>query len=152
MLYFVRHAKAGHRDDSAPDDSLRPLTKAGWEQSEALAKRLSKRGATALVSSPFVRCVQTLEPLARLLSSEVRADERLAEGMSFGGALELLEELPDGAVLCSHGDVIPETIDALVRRGCAITGVPDWRKATTWVLRREGGVFTSAKCWPPPDA
>ncbi len=61
--------------------------------------------------------------------------------------------MPDGAVLCSHGDVIGEVIDALVRRGCELTSPPDWRKGSTWVLRRDDdGTFTSARCWPPPDA
>ena len=153
MLYLVRHAKAGTRDDWAGDDRLRPLTKAGTRQSTALARRLAKRGATTLVSSPYVRCVQTLEPLAHALSAPIQTDERLVEGMSFTGALELFAELPDGAVLCSHGDVIGEAVDALLRRGCELTSPPDWRKCATWVLRRDGdGTVTSAKCWPPPDA
>jgi 8-oxo-dGTP diphosphatase len=98
-----------------------------------------------------VRCVQTLEPLAHLLREPVHVDERLAEGSSFASVMELFAALPDGAVLCSHGDVIPEVIDALVRRGCEITGEPEWRKASTWVLRRDDGMFTAARAWPPPD-
>ncbi|MFT3852547.1 MAG: phosphoglycerate mutase family protein [Ilumatobacteraceae bacterium] len=151
MLYLVRHAKAGSRADWTDDDALRPLTKSGQRQATAIARRLAKRGATTLVSSPYVRCVQTLEPLAHLLSERVGTDERLAEGSSFPAVLELCAELPDGAVMCSHGDVIPDLIDALVRRGCELTSPPDWRKGSTWVLRRDpDGTFTSAKCWPPP--
>ena len=152
MLYLVRHAKASSRSAWIGDDALRPLTKAGHRQAEAIGRRLATRGATALVSSPSVRCVQTLEPLARALSVRVDTDERLAEGSSFPGVLELCAELPEGAVMCSHGDVIPELIDALLRRGCELTSPPDWRKATTWVLRRDAdGTFTSAKCWAPPE-
>jgi 8-oxo-dGTP diphosphatase len=153
LLYVVRHAKAGSRSDWEGDDALRPLSKAGDRQAAAIARRLVKRGATTLVSSPAVRCVQTLEPLAHLLSQAVDTDERLGEGTAFPAVLELCAELPDGAVMCSHGDVIPELLDALVRRGCELTSPPDWRKASTWVLRRDGdGTISSAKCWPPPDA
>jgi 8-oxo-dGTP diphosphatase len=151
MLYLVRHAKAGERADFAGDDELRPLTKIGHRQATALARRLVKRNVTVLVSSPFVRCMQTLEPLAHLLREPVHVDDRLAEGSSFPSVMELFASLPDGAVMCSHGDVIPEVIDALVRRGCELASAPEWQKASTWVLRRDDGVFTSARAWPPPD-
>jgi 8-oxo-dGTP diphosphatase len=151
MLYLVRHAKAGDRADFQGDDELRPLTKAGHRQATALARKLAKRDVTTLVSSPYVRCVQTLEPLAHLLREPVHVDDRLGEGSTFAAVMELFEAMPEGAVLCSHGDVIPEVIDALVRRGCEVTGEAEWRKASTWVLRREDGVFTSARAWPPPN-
>ena len=89
---------------------------------------------TGLYSSPYVRCMQTLEPLGAPLGLEVVADERLAEEAPFEATLELLAEAGDGAVLCSHGDVIPELIGALVRRGTELTTPPDWRKAAIWVL------------------
>src|ERR1700712_4147892 len=105
MLYLVRHAKAGERGEFHGNDELRPLTKAGQRQAAAIARKLVKRDVTALVSSPFVRCVQTLEPLAHLLREPVHVDDRLAEGSSFPAVMELFASLPDGAVLCSHGDV-----------------------------------------------
>jgi 8-oxo-dGTP diphosphatase len=105
------------------------------------------------MSSPYVRCVQTLEPLAQLMGQPVMTDHRLAEGNDFRAVFELFAALTDGAVLCSHGDVIPEVIGALERRGCAFTSSPDWRKASVWVLRREdAGDIVSAKAWAPPDA
>ena len=120
VVYLVRHAKAGERRTWQGDDLERPLSKAGWKQAHALGKRLQKKGATEMVSSPYLRCMQTLEPLASALDLPVLADERLLEGAGFEGALELLAEVADGAVLCSHGDVIPETLDALVRRGMQV--------------------------------
>jgi 8-oxo-dGTP diphosphatase len=152
MLYLVRHAKAGSRSDWHDDDELRPLSKAGRRQSSALAAKLAKRSVTALVSSPYVRCVQTLEPLAVVCRQPVVADERLSEGNDFVGALELLTSLPDGAVLCSHGDIIPATIDALARRGCRIASPPEFRKASVWVIERTAdGEFAKAKVWLPPE-
>lgn len=150
-LYFVRHAKAGDRGSWDGDDFHRPLSTAGWKQANRLADRLSLLDVSVLVSSPYVRCMQTLEPLGDRLGREVVADERLTEGAPFEGSLELLDEVPDGAVLCSHGDVIPETIDALVRRGLEVRSVPDWRKASVWVIeRKKSGRFTRAVVWPPP--
>ena len=65
--------------------------------------------------------------------------------------LELLSEVPDHTVLCSHGDIIPATIVALERRGLEVLSTPDWRKASVWVLKRsKSGRLSKAKCWPPP--
>lgn len=151
VVYLVRHAKAGERRIWRGEDLERPLSKTGWKQSRALAKRLHKKGASELVSSPYLRCMQTLEPLAVMLDVPILADERLFEGAGFEGALELLTEVADGAVLCSHGDVIPETLQALVRRGMEVKTAPDWRKGTVWVLKRNNGRITSATVWPPPS-
>jgi 8-oxo-dGTP diphosphatase len=152
MLYLVRHAKAGSRSCWTDDDRQRPLTDAGRMQAEMLADRLTDVAVGEFVSSPYVRCMQTIEPLAARCGTQVRADDRLAEDTRFAGAMELLGELPDGSVLCSHGDVIPETIAALERRGCRILTEPDWRKASIWVLARNAdGVITDASAMPPPD-
>jgi 8-oxo-dGTP diphosphatase len=149
-IYLVRHAKAGERRLWTDDDMARPLSKKGWRQSEAIAKRLARHGATELYSSEYVRCVQTLEPLAALIGAEIRTDPRLLEDEPFEPVLELLTEVADCAVLCSHGDIIPATIQALQRRGMTIETPPDWRKASVWVVRRKNDHFTKGKVWPPP--
>jgi 8-oxo-dGTP diphosphatase len=150
VIYLVRHAKAGERRVWEGDDAERPLSKLGWKQSQAISKRLADKGATTLRSSPYVRCVQTLEPLAERLGVAIEIDPRLAEAEPFEPVLELLGELRSGAVLCSHGDIIPETIQALVRRGMEVQSPPDWRKGSIWVLRRKGDRITKGKVWPPP--
>jgi 8-oxo-dGTP diphosphatase len=96
--------------------------------------------------------MQTLEPLATQVGRDVQADERLAENTGYDGALALLAELPDGSVLCSHGDVIPDTMGALQRRGCRFLTAADWRKASVWELTRGAdGQILEASAWPPPD-
>ena len=79
-IYVVRHAKAGDRGEWEGDDRLRPLTKSGDRQAEALAAWLKKEPIDAVLSSGYLRCVQTLEPLAaqRKLPIEPRKD--LEEG------------------------------------------------------------------------
>lgn len=150
-LYLVRHAKAGSRRDWDGDDALRPLSRKGWAQAEALADRLTDSSPTTLRSSPYVRCRQTLEPLAARLGIEVVDDDALREGASFDETLRLLKSLPDGAVCCSHGDVIPETIAALHRQGLRVDREPVWSKGSVWLLERDGDDFTTADLWPPPD-
>ena len=150
-LYLVRHAKAGERRLWDGDDLDRPLSPKGWKQSDMLADRLAALTVSGLFSSPYVRCVQTLQPLADRLSREIEIDQRLSEDEPFEPMLEMLTEVPDGAVLSSHGDMIPATIAALERRGMEIRTPPDWRKASVWVLRRnKHGKIVHAIVWPPP--
>lgn len=150
-LYLVRHAKAGERRLWTEDDLDRPLSKRGWKQSELLGKRLAKIGPSRLISSPYVRCVQTLEPLSARIDQAIGVDDRLREDEPFEPVLELLHDVPDNTVLSTHGDVIPATVQALVRRGMDLTTPPDWRKAAVWVLKRnKHGEIVHAKVWPPP--
>ena len=155
-LFLVRHAKAGKRskwlEDPANDndDRKRPLDDKGILQAAALADRLTDFAPTLLLSSPFMRCIQTLEPLGSNISVIVTPDERLAEDNPFEPILELLESCPDNAVLCSHGDMIPIVTDALERRGMVVTGMRDSRKASVWVLERQKGIIVRGHAWPPP--
>lgn len=149
-VFLVRHAKAGERRIWDGDDEHRPLSKQGWWQAEALGKRLAGKGATSLHSSPYVRCMDTLVPLGRRIGVDVIAEPRLAEGGPFEPVLELMADVPDGAVLCSHGDIVPDVIGALVRRGLELQTPVDWRKGTVWLLKRKNDRFTKGKVWPPP--
>lgn len=153
-LYLVRHAKAGERARWDGDDRLRPLSGKGRRQAVALCDRLHPLVMTSptavLISSPYIRCMQSLQPLAARLHGTVRPDDRLIEGADRDGALELIATLPHGSVLCSHGDIIPDVMAALERRSMTISGAPDWRKASVWVLTRDDSVVVSATVWPPP--
>ena len=60
--------------------------------------------------------MQTLEPLADRLGLPVETDDRLAEGAGGDQALALADELRKertAAVVCSHGDVIPDLLRIL---------------------------------------
>ena len=154
-LFLVRHAKAGKRskwleDPANIDDLKRPLDNKGMLQAVALADRLSDFAPPQLLSSPYIRCMQTLEQLGATLAISVIADERLAENNPFEPILELLEGCPDNSVLCSHGDMIPMVVEALERRGMVVTGMRDSRKASVWVLERQNGVIARGHAWPPP--
>ncbi len=150
VLYLVRHAKAGSRSSYEGPDHLRPLTKAGRLQAEAIADRLADAGVSRVLSSPYVRCMQTVEPLAARLGLLVEPLTMLAEGSPFGPVLDLLTDAADGTVLCTHGDVLPDVLDALARRGTALVGAGNLSKGVTWVLERRDGAIRSASAVPPP--
>ena len=150
-IYIVRHAKAGKRSEWHDDDDLRPLSKTGWKQAELVAEQLKKLSITSLISSPATRCVQTLEPLAQLTKLKLEIDKRLLEHGDVADMLEIAEEVEDSTVLSSHGDMSPELIKTLERRGMKIESKPDWRKASVWVIERTNRGFKSATAWPPPQ-
>ena len=155
-IYLVRHAKAGSRHDFEGDDQERPLTNAGRLQASEVCKRLAAMSPSVVVSSPYRRCVETVEPLAVAIDIDVTLDERLAE---FGSDLvkadaslfDLLYSLPDNAVVCSHGDVIPAVVEALAASGMRTHGTAEWGKGSVWVLQREHNRFVDANAWAPPQ-
>jgi broad specificity phosphatase PhoE len=150
-LYVVRHADAGSRGRDDEPDELRRLSARGQRQADALREQLAEVGIQRLVASPYTRCIDTLAPLAKHLGLEVESDQRLAEGMGFVGALELAEELRGStAALCSHGDVIPDLLEALLRRGTKLKDEPRWQKASTWVFTRDGDGFSKGRYLAPP--
>ena len=100
---------------------------------------------TRLLSSPYVRCVQTLEPLSEVTGLPVESVAWLGEGMPFDIVLDRLANVAEGAAMCSHGDVIPDVISALIRRGTVTLGEPRWEKGSAWVLEREGSEWSRAR-------
>lgn len=118
----------------SPDD--RPLTELGLKQAEFMAETLTRRTVDAIVSSPALRCQQSVGPLAEKAGVPVRVDGgfcdtrgyrppegwgaggssdgpsplggALAAGSAFAALTRLQGEFPDGrVVLCSYGDVVP---------------------------------------------
>jgi broad specificity phosphatase PhoE len=150
-LYFVRHAKAGSRSHWTGDDRLRPLSKKGLKQAEALVEVLEPFSITSIYSSPYLRCVQTVEPLARAGDLDLNKTPALAEGAGLKGAMKLVDDLDLGdAVLSTHGDVVWELVEDLVRRRIIPASERGFDKGSTWVVDIEGGVPRSARFIPAP--
>jgi 8-oxo-dGTP diphosphatase len=114
---LVRHASAGDRDQWTVEDRLRPLDARGRRQAAALVELLRPLGVRRVVSSPYVRCVETVEPLAAALDLQVEADDRLAEGAGHA-ALELVREA--GVVCCTHGDIVEAVLGRGLKKGAAV--------------------------------
>ena len=141
-VLLVRHADAGDRDRWEGPDEERPLSPEGWQQAEALVEALAGYGVGRVLSSPYLRCTQTVEPLAAASGLPVEPSVDLAEG-SGRVALRRVRSLLEGGgdiVLSTHGDVVEEVLD-----GLGVTRSQETEKGATWVL--EPG---EARCLPPP--
>jgi len=134
-IYLVRHASAGHRNGADPHDGERHLDTKGLAQAAAVATHLGARPIEAVLSSPYPRCVETVERLATELGLEVAIDKRLAEGTDIERSWKVLEKwAARTVVLCSHGDVIPDLIRRNQVRGMHIPGSSGWSKGSVWAL------------------
>jgi 8-oxo-dGTP diphosphatase len=150
-LYFVRHAKAGSRSNWDEDDRVRPLSKSGLKQADALVAVFGAYGISAVLSSPYERCVQTVEPLARARRIRVQETRHLAEGARLKGAFRFIEDPElDDTVLCTHGDVIQELVEDLIRRRIVKASHMALDKCSTWVIEVEDGSPVGARYIPPP--
>ena len=148
-VYLVRHAKAGSRRNWSGDDALRPLSRPGSKQAAQLAHVLEHVGITRIVASPYVRCVETVEPLGKRLRSPVDTSDALAEGATAAEAIALLEKVAtEHAVLCSHGDVLGELLMHLADHGVRLD---DFRleKGSVWIVECDHGRPTSARYVSP---
>jgi 8-oxo-dGTP diphosphatase len=150
-FYFVRHGKAGSRGHWEGDDRLRPLSKKGLKQAEALVSIFEPFPIAAVYSSPFLRCVQTVQPLARARQLEVKQSEALAEGKGLKGAMLFIGDLElDHVVLGCHGDLVWELVEDLVRRHVIKAGEGGYDKGSTWVVNFHNGIPARARFIPAP--
>src|SRR4029077_10623742 len=79
-VFLVRHADAKSRANWHHRDETRPLTRKGQHQAEGLVDLLRERPIRRIVSSPAVRCVETLAPLANKLALTIEESDALLEG------------------------------------------------------------------------
>ena len=153
-VWLVRHAAAGDRGAWTDDDRIRPLTKKGMRQSDAIAEALAVHDIDAVFSSPYLRCRQTVEPVATRAGLQVQDSDHLVEGARESETLEWLRTMGGRHVVaCSHGDVIPGVIRRLDALGVPLysaDGVFDVKKGSIWTLALEGDRITSATYTPPP--
>lgn len=149
-VLLIRHAQAGSRKDWKGDDRQRPLSGKGRKQAEGLVRELEGWAVQRVLSSPYARCVLTVQPLARELGVKVEVVDELAEGHG-ADALALVRALAnDKAALCTHGDVIPEVLVPLADEDRVDLGPrPRQAKGSVWVLEADGERFARASYLPP---
>ncbi len=93
-LVVLRHGKAAARTDDLPDLD-RPLTSVGAQQAKAALPVLAAYGVGRVVSSPALRCAQTVEPYAHSISTFIEIDERLSEDTDANQVQRSVEALLD---------------------------------------------------------
>ena len=151
VAYLVRHAKAGDRSDWSGDDRLRPLTKSGQRQAEALADMLDGEPIDKILSSGYLRCLQTVEPLGARRNLSLEPVRELEEGAGGESVLRLVQKFRGrNVVLCTHGDVMEELIEGLIAQGLVQRARAQMEKGSTWVLEEQDGKVTGAKYLPAP--
>jgi phosphohistidine phosphatase SixA len=103
-VLLIRHTRAGDRADWVGDDRLRPLDERGWRQAEELVDLLSAIPIERIVSSPYDRCVQTVEPLARSRGLAIELREELGEELQMTDGAKLVRTLlGEDVAVCCHG-------------------------------------------------
>lgn len=151
-LHLIRHAAAGDRHRWDGSDEIRPLSAKGSRQADGLAGALAGTGISRVLSSPYLRCTETVEPLAAALGVEVESHADLAEGSHPEAIARLLAEVGGTSiVVCSHGDVIPDALAHLQDQGVRfLDPAQQCRKGSTWSVVHDGSRFTEARYFPPP--
>ena len=145
--YLVRHAKAGSRERWTAPDRERPLSDAGKQQAVALIELIGT-GVRSVKSSPYLRCTETVAPLAAALGLQLEEESRLAEGA--GPEWAMGELAAAGSVLCTHGDVVAELVHLLSELRMPMKGGLQWAKAGTWAFEIAGGRIVAGRYLPPP--
>lgn len=144
----MRHGHAGSKDRWTGDDRLRPLSERGLVEAAALADGVP--AARRVISSPYLRCLQTVQPLASRLGVTIEESGQLVPDAG-DGAVEFLRTLAAGGagtlVVCTHGETI-EALQTRISRGRFRSGSAH-EKGSIWVLGARGGRFTKAEYVPP---
>jgi phosphohistidine phosphatase SixA len=151
MRLLVRHAHAGHKRHWSGPDAERPLSIRGWAQAEGLLDTLADLRVERLLTSPSRRCRQTLLPLAAALDLDLESVDDLGTDGDLDRLVDLLAAGDsDGAVLCTHGEVLGELFARLRARGHPRREPTAREKGSTWLLEGAADGRLHARYLPPP--
>lgn len=106
-----------------------------------MADFLAQENVGRILTSPYTRCTQTVEPTASELGLPIERADELIEGAAPERTIELIRSLNgESAVLCTHGDVI---VNLLGEDGHA-------EKGAAWELELNGEGLARHRYVPPP--
>jgi phosphohistidine phosphatase SixA len=134
---LVRHADAGLRSEWRGSDEWRGLTDAGHGQARAVVRMIGDLPVERILSSPSLRCRQTVVPLALAHALDVEPCWQLGASV---GAADLVALLADpataSAVVCTHRETLQALFAQLAGtyQVVAEAGEP-MEKAAVWMLR-----------------
>jgi phosphohistidine phosphatase SixA len=159
MFVLLRHAQALDKRSWDGPDEERPLSRRGEAQAVALVAHLSSLPVRRVLSSPALRCRQTVEHLARQLALPVEVSDLLAPDADVGRLDRFVgDPACEDALLCTHG----ETLAALLARWQSThrlslpvpvqsRGKSVTEKSGGWIIEQRTGVLT-ARYLPPPGS
>jgi phosphohistidine phosphatase SixA len=137
VVRIVRHACAGDKRRWAGNDRERPLDATGRRQAGALADLLGGQRVGRIVSSPALRCVQSVEPLAHRLGLAVEQDAAIARDGDPTDLRSLALALgEDDAVICTHGELMRPLLAQLRHDGASLHAA---RTDDEWLLAKGTG-------------
>jgi 2,3-bisphosphoglycerate-dependent phosphoglycerate mutase len=90
-LYLVRHAQSNPRSTLA--EANWPLSGVGRAQASALPDLLVPLGIEHVISSPYIRCMETMRPFAGRIGTEIHIVEELRERIITAGLSRDFEEV-----------------------------------------------------------
>lgn len=120
-LVVLRHAVTRPRDSWPRADGERPLVAAGRRQSAALARLLHCWRPESVLSSPWRRCLETLEPFVKATGAKVRTKGGLTEAAfrrDPAKAVKHTERLlakARSSLLCTHRPVLAGVLPVLLQ-------------------------------------
>lgn len=159
-LIFVRHAKAGDREDfrkTEIPDELRPLTKKGIKEFSKVSKSLKKLypKVDLILSSDLTRALETADLIKlRYPKAKLRVDEALRPGYGSQRFKRWLSRLKrnQNIVLVGHEPDLSVNMNYLLTGGAGI--IFDMRKGSFAVLKHEKSASEGAyklKTFIPPS-
>jgi 8-oxo-dGTP diphosphatase len=154
-LIFVRHGSAKSKRTWKGPDRDRPLTANGQRQAKAIALRLTRHRPARIISSPSLRCVQTVTPLGSTRQLEIEQCQAL-DTDGGAAAVELVRQLISGEpasstiVLCTHREILVEILPALASQyGIPLEHRLPGAKGGCWTLLFRDQALASIKYWRP---
>ena len=117
MIFLIRHASAGDREEWEGDDRLRPLDERGGRQSEELVGLLSGYDLGRIVSSPALRCIQTVEPLAQARGLDIEVRGELGEERQATDGADFVRSLDDDVAVSCHGGLDTAVCGESLKKG-----------------------------------
>jgi 8-oxo-dGTP diphosphatase len=147
----VQETDAGSNQEWIGPDADRPLSAVGWRQAKGLVGLLGTFPAARLLTSPALRCRQTVAPLVAAYGLDAEGVVELGTDSNIDRLLGLLEA-PEtrGAVLCTHGEAFRSLMDRLGGRGTVDpAGDRQWDKGATCILKGDPRSRLSVSYLPP---
>jgi 8-oxo-dGTP diphosphatase len=127
-----------------------PLSFPGQLEAHGLLGRLRDYPITRILTSPAVRCQQTVAPLSQRRAVPIELAEALAVDAPAAKLLALVTDPTlQTAVLCTHGEQIEQLMRQLAAGGVPLSGPLGWDKGSTWVLTTCDGVVSTAHYLAP---
>jgi 8-oxo-dGTP diphosphatase len=154
-IVVVRHGLAEPKKGWHGPDDDRPLVARGFRQAERLASVIGADRPSRVLSSPALRCRQTVEPFACRHGVEVEMTDALATTAG-PEAFALCEKLvataePDATyVLCTHREILVDLLPGLAKEyGRKLGHRPPGAKGGAWALAFRAGRLAKVDYRPP---